>query len=323
VIVLLLCACGGAGNPAPRHHGLLIRNHYMPSKKKGLNRLRLYRVNLMALDLVRTRGKRSIKPRKEVNFNVIAQHCRDYIQWYLNHLNPVDRYGLSGSADDYQVYFDGREQRVQEPAPVAKTAAVFIILVHRFYKATGYRRMIVQRRKGLEDVAYIIPYLMDQSGGLLPDRPGGTRFPLDTNCLAYAAMDAFAGLSREFGWGKEDFYEMTRDDLKTLILEHFYRENRGEFYWQLEDQSVDKDGVKYKLKYAVDKDTFQPDGISQLFPVLFDLPPRSKPGIGRELWRKFRDSFKGKMKKQDLACRMIYKWTAKKMGEEEQDEEEN
>lgn len=308
-VILLHGACSKGLDPAPRHHALLIRHHYVPSTKKA-NRLHLYNVNLMAVDLLRTRGLRSIKTREDANFRVVSEQCRNYISWYLNHLNPVDKYGISGSIDDYDAYMDGREQRVKEPVRIAALSATFILTVDWFFRTTGYRQMIAQRADAIETVAYTIPFMIDQARGLVPEYPGSHRYLLADNCLAYAAMKGYAQLSREFGWGKEQFYEEIALDLHSFIIKYFYRPNGTDFYWMLEDSG----NTSFDRKYAVNPDAQVQEAQSRLFPVLFDILKPDQQKERQALWLAFCKDFDRSMKTQETAVKLIYAWTAEKMG---------
>lgn len=233
---------------APNHHALRVISYYQDVKKER-HAIIPYRVNLMAIGLL-NKGNG-----KFVNF------CRDYIRWYLNHTNPLDKYDLSGTIYHYDADFNGKEYSLSYYHNIDATSASFILLLHKFYKKTGYKNLFLHNRKKIEDVAYIIPHLMDGNDGLIRTMPVGDEKLLENNCLCYAAMAAHVELIDEFGWDKKEFYQEAAEDIRTAVQVHLYRDHRLEFYWK-------SDG---KGKYTPDWEVIHPDRYSQLFPMLFDV----------------------------------------------------
>ncbi|MCP5051742.1 MAG: hypothetical protein GY940_31540 [bacterium] len=300
---LLVSCSGNSPKSLPRHHALIIMARW-DSAQKGINLVKPYDVNLLALGLLRNRGRTKPGETGTVSFNIIVQQCQGYIQWYLNHLNMANTFGLSGTISHYEVSGDGTERQLNDFSPIDGTAASFILLLHRFYKATGYRQMIVQSRGKIEDIAYLIPYLQDRTDGLTSTLPAGSKRKfLANNCLGYAAMDAIIDLSTELGWeGKTDFYKNARAALKNGISTHFYRKDTGGFYWLIEN----KENQPQPQLYAADPDTFYPDGYAQLFPLLFKLLPESGNRLKRLLWKKISGLHGKTIAEQNALHRIIY-----------------
>lgn len=280
----LLFACR-ASSVVPVHHALMIMMNYQPINK-GVNTVIPYQVNLMAMDLLKKGNKIKL--------------CSAYIQWYLNHINLSDKYGLSGTIYDYHVLADGREKSLIDYSNIDSTAASFVLLIHKYYKVTGFSKIIRLNRKKIEDVIYLIAFLQDEDG-LIRSMPGSSKKFLKNNCEAYAAVNAFIELSGLFNREKKMFYEELRSNLERAVPELFYNKDKNWFYWLKEDQK----------KFAPDWKKFYPDSYSQLFPILYDMLPGEEDM--QLLWRKFRTFNKKNVKKETVGQRLVVEWVNKMM----------
>jgi hypothetical protein len=297
------------------HHALSIVQHYRPVKK-GINRVNPYEINIMALNLLQEVEDEGFKklPEEKANAFILKRdsfitECQLYIRWYLNHLNISDRYGLTATIYDYDIHADGTEQMVKEMNHIDRRAASFILLLYRFYKITGYRQMIIQSRKKIEDIAYLIPYLQDNEDGLVRALPHSNRKYLENNCFDYAAMDAFAHLISLFGWQNEQFYKDVRESVKHAVLTHLYRSNRGQFYRMADGTGIDK------KKYAADLNSFYPDAYSHLFPILYDIIPANEIDKKYRLWQTIHRFHHPGITKQPIVRPIVYRWTALVVGD--------
>lgn len=293
----------------PAHPALIIMNHYQ-SVSNGSYTVVPFQANVMALDLLQKTGTTASDTNKTITQKTIISECQQYIQWYLNHTNPSDTYGLSGTIYSYEVSQTGTEQMEKDNEPLDRTAASFILLVHRFYQATGYKQMISQSREKIANVAYLIPHLQDEKDGLIRTYATSTLKLLENNCWDYAAMDSFMQLATIFHWEKPEFYQDTRDSIADAVLEKFYRPKHSEFYWQI-------DGPTHQLQaFAVDWNTLFPDGYSQLFPLLFDIIPAEEKSTRAQLWNTFHNHYHTQLEKEipdTLIPRIIYQWTTHAM----------
>jgi len=270
---------------APLHHALLVINRYAPVSEKSTTVVP-YEVNLMALDLLRNKE------------NPEVQLCQDYIQWYFNHLNPSDIYGMTGSIYEYDVTFDGREVPLKHFDHVDSTSATFILLLHRFYKVTGYKRFLETNWEKIANIAYLIPYLQDEHDGLIRSLPSTSKKYLRNNCECCAAIAAFVELSEEFDRPNPEFTDEFEEALEEAILTHFYRKTALEFSWLIDGDN----------KYAPDWKTLYPDSISQLFPLLYHIMPGEKER--RELWKKFGNYYKiFPEESKPTSTRIVFRWT--------------
>lgn len=295
--LLFLSACGEE-KPIPIHEALVIMNRYQDLSQQA-NTVEPYRVNLMALDML---GQE--KTADDFKFYVIE--CRNYIQWYLNHVNPIDKYDLSGTIYDYDVDFDGAETSRHSYHSADRTTATFILLLHRFHQITGYTRIFQQNSKKIKDAVYVIAHLQDDADGLIHSLPVTGKKFLAHNCLDYAAVRAYLELAEIFGWEDTDYYRDLEQGLEKAITKHFYRPKRDEFFHTV-------DGG---LKHAPDWRVLTPDSYSQLFPILYQLPPLMKDRRNHRLWRKFTGFHREQVLQLDVVQRLVYRWTKTMMQEE-------
>ncbi len=306
VFTALFISCG-SGVDAPNHHALVILSHFN-LLKSGTNRVVPFEVNLLALYLLEHRG---LIPGKRVNpgFDSIKEQCRNYIQWYLNHTNPNDQFQLTGTISDYDISKDGKESVVEGENDICASAASFILLVEQFQRITGYKQMFSGARLKIENVAYLIPHIQDPEDGLIPMNPKSTRKRLDTNCIAYAGMDAYLKLIARLGWDKEAFYMDSRDSIKIALFEHLYRPKHGSFYYMQEGKG------NHVKKYAVDWSIFYPDSYAHLFPLLYKIMPLEETKNKRGIWVNIVKHHRSSIADQDLFKQLMYKWTAESMNQ--------
>jgi hypothetical protein len=313
VAAMIFPSCSGANARKGSHHHTfpILQRHGL--LKKGINRVNPTEINLLALNLLNKIKKPNKQNGYDKTYHNVIKECQLYIQWYLNHLNNSDQYGLTGTIFNYQIFPNGKEKVIKNGADLDIQAATFILLLHRFQRITGYRQMIAQNEQKIANIAYLIPYLQDEKDDLVQTFPTSDQKLLVNNCLSYAALDSFIQLSTEFDWGKEDYYRGVRNDLKDAILTHMYRKNRGEFFHKIEKS--DKPG--HRKKHLVDWDNFFPGIYAQLFPIYLRIWPENDPEGRKQLWEKIRDLYHQKMKKTPVLQRIIYKWTAITIGDQD------
>jgi len=300
---------------APNHHALVIMSHHNALQGSS-NLVDPFEVNMMALNLLKTEDNQQQQDGKSVIYEGYVRECGLYIQWYLNHVNPGDQYGLTGTI--YRYYVD--KKGLENPQPILeeidRTAASFILLVCRYYQVTGYSRVLQQSRKKIENIVYLIPHLSDPADNLIRNMPVADRKLLENNCLDLAALDAYIELDLAMDWGKADYYRGVRDALKNAILSEFYRQNQGEFYWKIEGKD------KTRKKFAVDWDNVYPDAYAQLFPVLYAIFPPKRQQEATRLWEKFTNLHRRVIHKRKTVQRIIFQWTAAATGDVALDKDE-
>ena len=292
VMVMLVAGVScGSKQEELEHSALKILKNY-GNVNKGANRIYPYEINIMAIDML-----------KEKDTIHIAE-CQYYIQWYLSHLNPSDRYGLSGTIYEYDAFPNGDEKSTNVYTSVDESAASFILLIHRFYKVSGFEKTIRQNAKKIQDIAYLIPYCQDSTDGLIRSIPETGRKYLTANCEDYAAIGAFIQLIDIFGWENRSLYENVQMELKNAIQKKFYRKNLNDFYYIIDNRG----------KYSPDWKPFSDATYAQLFPLLYRIVPNAIDAT--KLWVKLQQVYpKESIDRLPHVQNIVFRWTSDVMGE--------
>ncbi|WP_340690523.1 hypothetical protein [Hydrogenobacter thermophilus] len=88
---------------------------------------------------------------------------KSYMQWYLNHLNYPDRYGLTGTIYDYYITEDSEVPLYTYDSADAYSAT-FLFLTYLYAERTNDYHFIREKLQKLKDMAYVIAYLQDTDG---------------------------------------------------------------------------------------------------------------------------------------------------------------
>lgn len=275
-------AIDGNDNPSHATHPALAIISLYKAVDERVNIVNPYLVNLMALDLLRRESH--------------VSQVRDYIIWYMDHLNYPDKYGATGSIYDYRVFYDGREESLESADSLDSYASTFIMLVNRYYQLTGEQAFISSRRQELEDIIYLVLFLQ-QPGGLTIALPGTTGRYLMDNCEAYGGISAFVELADEFGWDIHSFYLQHKTILGQAIDQHFYDPDRGNYYWLIDGQ----------VKHAANWTKYYPDAFAQLFPILYNIT--TNPERCYRLWNLFLENHGTLLEQMSIEQQIIYRWT--------------
>jgi len=244
------------------HPAVRIMERYEKTDPEDPVELIPYTVNLYALDLLRNDQDLFL--------------VREYMSWYLNHLNYPDHLDMTGTMYDYAVFSQWEEQSLTRYDSVDSYSATFLMVVWEYFKKTNDTEFIDRNRKALEDIAYTIPFLQDKDG-LTWALPGYLVKYLMDNCEAYGGMTAFAELARARGWAVADYYEAIREDIEQGIVKQLYDPRLARFDWALDEER----------KHSKSKwETFYPDAYAQIFPVLYKVPAND-PEIRKHLWEEF------------------------------------
>ncbi|MEM2960757.1 MAG: hypothetical protein QXU67_04045 [Candidatus Bathyarchaeia archaeon] len=209
---------------------------------------------------------------------------KEYINWYIAHLNYSDKYELTGTIYDYDIHYDGKEISLESYDSVDGYAATFLILIYQYFLKTKDKRLVNENKKKLYDIAYLLIYLQDQDGLVkaMPNDDG--KFLMD-NSEAFAGLDAFIKLAELKGWSENlDYYKEAQNNIKLGILNYLYDEQAKNFYWAMDSEGTGK--------YKSDWDKFYPDALSQIFPILYGVVDKDSD-IGKYLLEEFNKRYKG------------------------------
>lgn len=181
-----------------------------------------------------------------------------WMQWYVNHLNWPDKWGLYGTMYNYD-YNNGAEVSHVNADSTDSYAATFLSLAWAFYQtgdpsAQGYIKTLGYQL----DVIGGVIVQTQQSDGLTWAKPDYQIKYLMDNCEAYRGLrDLAAVFQNAFGDStKAAYYNAVADKMLQGI----------QGMWMGNSWAVYKDGIGGFI--APNMGTWYPDASSQVFPVL-------------------------------------------------------
>ncbi len=192
---------------------------------------------------------------------------QNWMQWYINHLNWPDKWGLYGTTYDYD-YNNGAETSLNDADSTDSYAATFLSLAWAYY-STG--------DANAQSYIKTLSYQLDAIGNVLvqTQNPDGLTWAkpdyqikyLMDNCEAYRGLRDLASL---FGAafndaGKQQYYNGKAD----LMLQGI------QGMWMNGTWAVYKDGIDRLI--GPNFGTWYPDATSQMFPVMQDVISPSDP----------------------------------------------
>jgi hypothetical protein len=229
------------------------------------------------------------------------EEVKAYIQWYFDHLNYPDKYGLTGSIYDYYITQDGTEKKAEKCDSADSYAATFLILLNEYCKKTNNTVLIKKNWNKINDIAYLIAFLQDKDGltKALPD--SDAKYLMD-NCECYGGLAAYAEMCLLMG--KENiYYKKVQASIKEGILEALYDRKEKNFYW----------GISGGVKHKIDANIFYPDSFSQFFVILYGVLDGNGKINNSELWSKYGEKYKNKTAAFAVEQKIIYEMTLAKM----------
>ncbi len=294
VISLFIVSCArrnvqtGGGEEPPvatwQHAAIEILSRYEDTDK-NIVLLIPYIANLYALDILR------LDP-SAVNLLLVS----DYIQWYLDHLNYPDKFGLTGSMYDYNVNRQYEEESREDMDSVDSYAATFIMLVQRYLELTGDRSLIQANRSKLEDIIYLVPYLQ-QDDRLTIALPGHKGKYLMDNCESLGGISAFIQLADSMGWTDiADYYRSKEPRLREAIESRFFNTANNNYDWVIDGN------VKTPSTWT----DFYPDAYAQLFPIFYQTVDDA--ARVKHIWDTFHLFHGSVLDDIPVEQRVVYEW---------------
>jgi hypothetical protein len=198
------------------------------------------------------------------------QQVQNWMQWYINHLNWPDKWGVYGTTYDYD-YNNGAETSLNDADSTDSYAATFLSVAWAYY-STGdpnAQSFVKTLAYQLDAIGQVI-VLTQNSDGLTWAKPDYQIKYLMDNCEAYRGLRDLAQLfgSAFNDAGKQQYYNAKAD----LMLQGI----NG--MWMNGAWAVYKDGIDRLI--GPNMGTWYPDASSQMFPVMQDVispsDPRSK-----------------------------------------------
>jgi hypothetical protein len=216
----------------------------------------------------------SIYALNEVQRGSHLGEVRDFILWYLAHLNQRDRYGLTGTMDDY-VVTNGVERPSGTYDSADGYAGLFLHLLHQYVRRTGDIALVKSHGNRIDSIARLLLTL--QNGrGLTKALPDEDMVYLMDNCEAFAGMAAYEYLRTRIGKRVSGRYVKAREALRSGILARLYDPKTVMFHWAADN------GAPVPSSW----DRFYPDAFAQLFPVYFGVLSDQRL-VAQQLWISF------------------------------------
>lgn len=202
-----------------------------------------YFANLSALSLV----------------NSSPADVKDYINWYLAHINRKrDVWGFAGTIYDYKAE-DGGIVSTDDYDSADSYAATFLSAVAAYYRATGDKQFIHDRLPDLKRVASVIIDLQN-TDGLCWAKPRHYRKYLMDNSEVYRGLKDFAGTLESIGEKNlAQYYDAAAGRVQKGILTQLWDEEYHSFIW-----AIDNHGGKRMVNWG----KWYPDVISQVYPIV-------------------------------------------------------
>lgn len=187
---------------------------------------------------------------------------RAWINWYINHLNWPDKWGMYGTTYNWNVSSNGTETPANEADSTDSYAATFLTLVWNAWQ-TGdaqTRSLIAGLSYQLDTIGGVL-IKTQQSDGLTWAKPDYQIKYLMDNCEAYRGLRDLASLFQNaFGdAAKASYYTNAANAMQNGILN----------MWLNGKWAVYRDGIGRNI--APNMGTWYADATAQLFPVLMGV----------------------------------------------------
>lgn len=201
---------------------------------------------------------------------------RDYLQWYLAHLNRPDRFGLYATIYDFAVDDNGFEQPTQGYDSADSYAATFLTLLRAYVETTGDRDFVRANLVDIERVASVILQLQDSDGLVWATAARREKYLMD-NCEDYRGLDDFAAVMDDLG--VSDAAAVVREAARRIadgIETRFWDPARGNYDWAIYTFRV----LGRKVAEFPRKSSWRqwyPGTVAQVFPVVTGVLRPSDP----------------------------------------------
>lgn len=224
--------------------------------------VRPYVVNLYAMEIL--------------EFPVSRKLVRDYLEWYLRHLNASDVNGLSGTMYDLYVDKQGKERWLQTYDSADSYGATFFSLLYRYFVRTGDRFLADENIDKLETIAYMMYALLDDDGLSWVWSGHDSKYLMD-NCEVYMGLRDYTQLQKELWEETNSRYAEPAERLRETIIRSLFNPLSLNFHFGL-----DRDGTLYESQWG----KFYPDTLAQIYPIAWEVLPADSM-LARHLWQQF------------------------------------
>jgi hypothetical protein len=280
---VLLTAVLNASEAVPKsqtHPALAVEEQFLAIKKR--NFVSPYITSIFALDILRNGGD--------------IDKVRDFILWYAQRANRLDRFGVSGTVYDRIIYSSGKERSLNRYDSADGYAGMYLYLVAEYYRKTGDKSIVRKVWSVLRDNVYLILYLQDKDG-LTKALAGSyrTKYLMDNveSCIGAAS---YVYLAREIGVDI-GYYSGLKESLKNAIMTQLYDEKKKIFYWEKEGRWRNPARV-YR---------YYPDTFAKIHLLAF-CGRELRRDIARKLWYDIRRLYRSRKPRMGMEQMIIYNW---------------
>ncbi|MGE5580288.1 MAG: hypothetical protein ACM3WU_09620 [Bacillota bacterium] len=205
--------------------------------------------------------------------------ARRYMDWYLDHLNRPDRFGLAGTVYDYELSEEGWVPTLEYDS-ADSYAATFLSLASHYLAKTGDRDFIESNLDDFGLVASVLVALQDKDGLTFVTPGSSTKYLMD-NCEVYRGLIDWAEALLLLG-RPEVASQMTfvAENVRLGIERVFYSAYRGQYA-----HTVSWYGKRYPKAGR-----WYPDAVSQLY-LITEGVLRTDDQRAYRIWSYFNEQF--------------------------------
>lgn len=187
---------------------------------------------------------------------------RNYMDWYLRHLNQPDRWGLEGTIYDYEIINEECTSTKRYDS-ADSYAATFLSLIYSYVDFTKDTDFIESNRISIDSICQVIIQLQDPRDGLVWSKADRLIKFLMDNTETYKGLLDWSNTLKILGETEEaDFYYSKALDIKRGIESSLWDEDSGTYIWAI---------YPLGIKRRVNWNKWYPDAVSQLYPILNNL----------------------------------------------------
>lgn len=186
-----------------------------------------------------------------------GENVRRHLQWYIDHINRPDRFGVYGTVYDYMVAWNGKLVSKENYDSSDSYAATFISALRRYAEATGDYHFVIRNRQHLQEIVGAIEATLMTDGLTWAKIDYPVRYLMD-NSEVYAGWRDLAWLYRNVlgDEAKAAYYDGVAEKARSAMERRMWK---GDRY----SMAIDNRGVE--TEFSWDKWLF--DATAQMFAI--------------------------------------------------------
>jgi hypothetical protein len=193
------------------------------------------------------------------NTSNVTTMAENWIQWYLNHLNMPDQWGVYGTIYDYIVYQNGTEVSTNNCDSTDSYGATFLSLIRTYLEVTDNFLWISQLLEQLKIVANASLATFQETLNLTYAKPNYAAAYLMDNVEVWRGMTDFTFVLEIFNDSNSQYYNFMAERIRFGIETNLWNEATQD-YFVAAGSSIP------------DWNVFYPDATANMWPMIFLLP---------------------------------------------------